>query len=228
MLFNPNLRVFLTIIILAAVARALTPGVVLVRTHHETMGLASVSICRAEKDIHLGHPNVRLRKRDMDKFANTPQHSKLELEDAKDSNYLSKATPSSPSLTTVDLTPAKLKSSCYLGTFQAPLLEDCEVVIRAQLYNSTGSLQASPGDYVFVSYGTCATVFQNPQNSNYTIQYNWAELGYLGGKLAGRCLLPEDHSMGGTAVFDTYLGHTYPDVIISLQRFDDRDFIIPE
>nr|CAI96535.1 rust transferred protein [Uromyces viciae-fabae] len=218
-----NLRLLFTIISLAAIARAQLVGsdVVLVRTSHQSMGKASVSYCREMTRQH--------HKRELDQDAN-PGHRrhKSEPEGVKPSNHTSAPTPSSPPLTTVDLTPAKLNTACYPGTFQAPLLEDCEVVIRAQLYNSTGSLQVSPGDYVFVSYGTCATVFQNPQYSKYSLQYNWAELGYVGGKLAGRCLLPEDHSMGGTAVFDTYLGRTYPDVIISLQRFDDRDFIIPE
>jgi hypothetical protein len=79
----------------------------------------------------------------------------------------------SPSSTMpIDLTPAKYtNSTCYPGTFQRPALvsplleayfhirrhgssvratfqEDCEKVIQAQLYNSTGSLEASPGTFV--------------------------------------------------------------------------------
>jgi len=133
-----------------------------------------------------------------------------------------------PSMKPIDLTPAKCSNStCYPGTFQPPSLEDCEVVIQAQLYNSTGSLQASPGTWVFVSYGTCATVFQNPEESGYTLQYNWAELGAQAGTIAGRCMLDEHEysSMGGVCVFEKYLKYKFEGVMISLQRFDESDLL---
>ncbi|PLW12373.1 hypothetical protein PCANC_17114 [Puccinia coronata f. sp. avenae] len=126
----------------------------------------------------------------------------------------------------IDLTPAKYtNSTCYPGTFQRPALEDCEKVIQAQLYNSTGSLEASPGTWVFVSYGTCATVFQNPEESSYTLQYNWAELGAQAGKIAGRCLSDDDLTMGGAFLYEKYLKYKFEGVMISLQRFDDRDIL---
>ncbi|KNZ61449.1 hypothetical protein VP01_139g10 [Puccinia sorghi] len=156
------------------------------------MGRAQVTYCKAQSGSHAGSHAASLKKRG------------LEAEPAGFYDH--------PSMVPIDLTPAKCSNStCYPGTFQPPALEDCEVVIQAQLYNSTGSLQASPGTWVFVSYGTCATVFQNPEESSHTLQYNWAELGAQAGKIAGSCMLDEHEysTMGGACMFEKYLKYKF-------------------
>ncbi|KAA1132879.1 hypothetical protein PGTUg99_017734 [Puccinia graminis f. sp. tritici] len=179
------------------------------------MGDAQVTFCEAIPGRTAAHH--ALRKRGLDAGPPGPSSN-------------SNSNPTLPTRSEpLDLTPAKCTSiTCNPGTFQKPDLQDCEKVIQAQLYNSTGSLSAAPGTYVFVSYGTCATVFQNPEESSYPLQYNWAELGAQAGKIAGKCLLEEDKSMGGSCIFKKYLQYTFDDVMISLQRFDDRDIEMPK
>nr|AFI13823.1 rust transferred protein 1 [Gymnosporangium sabinae] len=126
--------------------------------------------------------------------------------------------------TTVDMTPAKCTSTvCYSGSFQPPDKPDCDVIVAAQLYNSTGSLTAYP-EFVYVTYGTCAVVFQNPtKNSNFALQYNWALLGNIIIDLEGRCFRKDSESIGGACRFDHYLSYHFKNVI-SLQRiFPDKD-----
>ena len=179
---------------------------------------------RAYKTLSMGEANVHYCNRIPGRTAGKLFRRGLDVgPQVPDSNSNSTSVLPDPSQP-IDLTPGKCTSpTCYPGTFQPPALEDCQKVIEAQLYHSTGSLSAAPGTWVFVSYGTCATVFQNPEESSYNIQYNWAELGAQAGRIAGKCSLQEDKSIGGVCMFKKYLDYKFNDVMISLQRFDDRD-----
>ncbi|KAI7939408.1 hypothetical protein MJO29_014144, partial [Puccinia striiformis f. sp. tritici] len=182
-----------------------------ISTHSFPMGSAQVNYCQ-----EIGGSHAVLTRRGLDAVP----------EDKSKTNPTSTVPGpiAPPSGKPFDLTPAKCgHPTCYAGTFQKPSLEDCEMVIQAQLYNSTGSLEAAPGTWVFVSYGTCATVFQNPEEASSTLQYNWAELGAQAGKIAGKCSLDEDKSMGGSCTFGKYLKYNFDNIMITLQRFDDRD-----
>lgn len=122
-------------------------------------------------------------------------------------------------LTTIDLTPADCDGAqCYPGAFDKPNTTDCDAVWNAQLYNSTGSLTAFPGTFVYVFSGNCAVVFQNPQNQGYAIQFNWAKLGAVGVKIADKCLAPKTNSIGGICQYTKYLTWTFNDVLISVQK----------
>lgn len=126
----------------------------------------------------------------------------------------------------VDLTPAECTSQlCYSGSFQGPNKTDCDVVVAAQLYNSTGSLTSAPGTYVIVYSGTCAVVFQNPIGKPeyiYTFDYNWASLGKIMLDLQKKCIFnPESLSIGGACKIDHYLKYNFRNVLISLQRYDE-------
>lgn len=121
----------------------------------------------------------------------------------------------------IDMTPAECTSQvCYSGSFQAPLKTDCDTVVAAQLYNSTGSLTAHPGYVVYVTAGTCAVVFQNPHmvGSNYTLQYNWAKLGTITQNIENACFKPEDQSIGGACKIAHYLKYNFHNLVISVQR----------
>ncbi|KAH9816864.1 secreted protein [Melampsora americana] len=128
-------------------------------------------------------------------------------------------TAAKSNLTTIDLTPADCEDTqCYPGAFDRPNMTDCDVVWAAQLYNSTGSLTAFPGTFVYVYSGTCAVVFQNPQNQGYALQFNWAKLGAVGVKIARRCLTPKVNAIGGICQYHKYLAWDLKDVLISVQK----------
>ncbi|MBW0491554.1 hypothetical protein O181_031269 [Austropuccinia psidii MF-1] len=125
-----------------------------------------------------------------------------------------------PGTIKLDLTPARCTSKvCYPGAFNPPDEADCIRIIDAQLYNSTGSLNAKPGEQILVYTGTCAVIFQNPSHaSGFTLQYNWASLGLIVQALLRKCFHRENQSIGGVCKFKHYLGYTFTDVLISLQR----------
>ncbi|EGG05657.1 uncharacterized protein MELLADRAFT_123524 [Melampsora larici-populina 98AG31] len=135
------------------------------------------------------------------------------------------ATGPRSNLTTIDLTPADCEDTqCYpAGAFDKPNTTDCDLVWRAQLYNSTGSLTAFPGTFVYVFSGTCAVVFQNPKDQGYAIQFNWAKLGAVGVKIAEKCLAPNTNAIGGICQYHKYLTWTFNDVLISVQKHVQTD-----
>ncbi|KAI7944355.1 hypothetical protein MJO28_011883 [Puccinia striiformis f. sp. tritici] len=123
----------------------------------------------------------------------------------------------------LDLTPSSCTSQvCYSGSFRGPLKTDCDTIVAAQLYNSTGSLRAFPGNYVLVYSGTCVVVFQNPISKpeyTYTLDYNWAKLGTVILDIQKKCDKPDDQSIGGACKIDHYLKFNFKNVLISLQRY---------
>ncbi|PLW24315.1 hypothetical protein PCANC_00928 [Puccinia coronata f. sp. avenae] len=124
----------------------------------------------------------------------------------------------------IDLTPSECTSQvCYSGSFEKPNKTDCDTIVAAQLYNSTGSLTAFPGTYVLVYSGTCVVAFQHPMGKpeyNYTFDYNWASLGKIMVQLMKKCMSqPEAQSIGGACKIDHYLKWTFENVLISLQRY---------
>lgn len=122
--------------------------------------------------------------------------------------------------TIIDLTPSTCtRQVCYIGSFQPPKLSDCNAIVEAQLYNSTGNLRAFPGTFVYVTAGTCAVVFQNPKaNANYTLDYNWAKLGLNIQNIEKKCFQPSQESIGGICEIKSYLNYTLDNVGISVQR----------
>lgn len=137
------------------------------------------------------------------------------------------STPSTSPIigTRVDLTPSECTSqACYPGSYQAPDMKDCQVIVAAQLYNSTGSLTAAPGRYVIVHSNTCVVVFQNPitkHRPQYTLDYNWASLGKVMLGLIKKCKMSQGESIGGACKIDHYLSYHFHNVMISLQRYDN-------
>ncbi|POW05464.1 hypothetical protein PSTT_09654 [Puccinia striiformis] len=201
-----------------------------ISTHSFPMGSAQVNYCQ-----EIGGSHAVLTRRGLDAVP----------EDKSKTNPTSTVPGpiAPPSGKPFDLTPAKCgHPTCYAGTFQKPSLEDCEMVIQAQLYNSTGSLEAAPGISAMPrsNLGLCVLrnlcyrfpfnssipknfISQNPEEASSTLQYNWAELGAQAGKIAGKCSLDEDKSMGGSCTFGKYLKYNFDNIMITLQRFDDRD-----
>ncbi|KAI7944371.1 hypothetical protein MJO28_011899 [Puccinia striiformis f. sp. tritici] len=116
----------------------------------------------------------------------------------------------------IDLTPSTCTSQvCYSGSFQGPKKTDCDTIVAAQLYNSTGSLRAFPGTYVLVYSGTCVVVFQNPIGKpeyTHTLDYNWAKLGTVILDLQKKCDKPDDLSIGGACKIDHYLKFNFKNV----------------
>jgi len=128
--------------------------------------------------------------------------------------------------TRVDLTPSQCTSqACYPGSYEAPDMRDCQVIIAAQLYNSTGSLTAQPGQTVIVYSKTCVVAFQNPigkkSRPQYTLDYNWASLGNIMLNLIKRCKMSQGESIGGACKIDHYLTYHFHNVLISLQRYEN-------
>ncbi|KAH9448338.1 hypothetical protein Pst134EB_022323 [Puccinia striiformis f. sp. tritici] len=123
----------------------------------------------------------------------------------------------------IDLTPAKCTSQvCYSGSYGGPEKTDCDVIVAAQMYNSTGSLVAPAGHYVLVSYGSCTVIFQHPMGKpkyNQVLQYNWAKLGSIILDLQKKCLKPDDQSIGGACKIARYGQYKFHNVVISLQRY---------
>jgi len=174
-----------------------------------------------EQKYVLGHPNAE-QKTFVEIFKSSGQSSGFSLA-KRDSS----STSSSNKGPRVDLTPADCTSQvCYSGSFQGPSKTDCDVIVAAQLYNSTGSLTSAPGTYVLVYSGTCAVVFQNPIGKPqyiYTLDYNWASLGKIMVNLQKKCTSnPESLSIGGACKIDHYLKYNFRNVLISLQRYDDE------
>ncbi|KAG0150819.1 hypothetical protein CROQUDRAFT_652083 [Cronartium quercuum f. sp. fusiforme G11] len=195
-------------------------------TQQFVMYSATVTYYQKTTTIHSGQPVKRRRARrqaggsGMTDYTDTNTQNNTGLYPSTPSGG-STGAQSSLNLTTIDLTPAEPNAwDCYAGSFQPPSSADCDVVISAQLYNSTGSLVADPGTYVFVTFGTCVTVFQNPEPSPYSLQYNWAELGKTAQRIKTSCLTAEMNNIGGAAMYDNYLDFSFTDVLISLQRYD--------
>lgn len=124
--------------------------------------------------------------------------------------------------TLIDMTPSECTSRvCYPGSYEAPEKTDCDIIIAAQLYNSTGSLSVQPGYMAVVSAGTCAVAFQNPwiAGTNYTMQYNWASLGKIAQDIVSPCFQPDNQSIGGACEISHYLKYNFKNLVISLQRY---------
>ena len=162
----------------------------------------------------LGDPNLSL-KTVVEVYATNPAGSTLAKRDSP---------PQSPKEDRpIDLTPSTCTSQvCYSGTFQIPQKTDCDAIVAAQLYNSTGSLRSFPGMYVLVYAGTCVVVFQNPIGKpeyTHTLDYNWAKLGTVILDIQKKCNNPDDQSIGGACKIDHYLKFNFKNVLISLQRY---------
>ncbi|KAG0145668.1 hypothetical protein CROQUDRAFT_671584 [Cronartium quercuum f. sp. fusiforme G11] len=122
----------------------------------------------------------------------------------------------------LDISPAKCEAQCYPGSFQPPKANHCDTIITSLLANSTGSLQASPNTWVYMYFKTCVVVFQNPDLDSCKLEYNWSILGANAKSLKHNCLdTPALRSTGGACIFGSYLSYDFPNVEVSLQRFDD-------
>lgn len=122
----------------------------------------------------------------------------------------------------MDITPAvPQEQGCFPGIDIGPDPRDCQVVVDAQLYASTGSLVANPDTVVYVSFQTCAIVMQNIGRSNPQLQLNWAMLGNITRDLFNQCLAEDvAHYTGGSRTYTNYLNTTLDEVYITLQGLD--------
>ncbi|POW19189.1 hypothetical protein PSHT_04960 [Puccinia striiformis] len=102
----------------------------------------------------------------------------------------------------------------------------CKVVIQTLMNNSTGIFIAPPNTWVIVAHGDCAATFQNNVDNEYTVQYNWAQLGHESAKLAERCLIDQVGKTGGSCFYKSYLDYIISDVGLELQRWDEDANII--
>ncbi|KAI8453069.1 hypothetical protein BY996DRAFT_6414957 [Phakopsora pachyrhizi] len=171
--------------------------------------------------------SLRFTKRDLlgieDEKSNEKGNDKVKNQ-AQNRNY-----------TRVDLTPARPTSeTCYSangrsvvqcfnslhqhsGSFQGPNQSDCDVIFYAQKYNSYGSLTAFPVflnilDETLILFHFETYRSQNPNHSNYSLDYNWAMLGAKAEQIKNRCLRDEEQSIGGSFLFENYLGYTFQNV----------------
>ncbi|KAG0147674.1 hypothetical protein CROQUDRAFT_714966 [Cronartium quercuum f. sp. fusiforme G11] len=129
----------------------------------------------------------------------------------------------------MDITPAVPQEQfCFPGIELAPDPQDCQVIIDAQLYASTGSLVANADTVVYVSYQTCAIVMQNIGRSNPQLQLNWAMLGNITRDLFNQCLTTDvEHNVGAARMYQSYLNVTLDQVYVTLQGFEHQQATHP-
>ncbi|KAH9456965.1 hypothetical protein Pst134EA_020882 [Puccinia striiformis f. sp. tritici] len=172
------------------------------RTQHFQMGQVNVSFCHPIIDANGAPVN---------------------------SSKLTQAKPATAESTTpVSLIPSAcdLDATCGMHTLAAPDLSSCKVVIQTLMNNSTGIFIAPPNTWVIVAHGDCAATFQNNVDNEYTVQYNWAQLGHESAKLAERCLIDQVGKTGGSCFYKSYLDYIISDVGLELQRWDEDANII--
>ncbi|KAI7953592.1 hypothetical protein MJO28_006139 [Puccinia striiformis f. sp. tritici] len=102
-----------------------------------------------------------------------------------------------------NLTPYKCHAQCKPATPSSPHKRDCQKIIHTMRSMKHRSLTIEPQNWLYVSYKTCAVVFENSNSQNVAVKYQWNRLADQAHRLQAQCAVGASSTTSGTCFFSS-------------------------
>ncbi|WAQ83829.1 hypothetical protein PtA15_4A278 [Puccinia triticina] len=86
-----------------------------------------------------------------------------------------------------NLTPHNCHVRCTHASLNSPNKHDCQKAINTMRSMKHRSITIEPQNWLYVSYRTCAVVFENPGHQNVAVRYQWNRLADQAERLQYQC-----------------------------------------